>query len=85
MAHDVRITGTLYYSLLGLCIAILIGFSYLSFLAYTLTKSTPYFFLSYLIIAPVFVSAFLLILLTAIGKIGFYRELQQLKAYKVKI
>ena len=77
------IHGILYYSLLGLCISIFIGFSYLSFLAYTVTQGTPYFLLSYIIIAPVFVAAFLLILLVAVGKAGFYRELQQLKMYKV--
>ncbi len=79
------ITGTLYYTLLGLCAAVFIGFSYVSFLAYNLTRSTPYFFLSYVIIAPVFVAAFLFILLVAVGKSGFYRELQELKLYKVRV
>ncbi|HIH14427.1 MAG TPA: hypothetical protein HA224_04185 [Nanoarchaeota archaeon] len=80
-----RMRGTLYYCLLGICLAIFVGFAYMSFLAYSLTRATQYFFLSYIIILPVFVAAFLFFLLVAVGKTGFYREFQDLKGYKVPI
>ena len=80
-----KMRGTLYYSLLGICLAIFVGFAYMSFLAYTLTRATKFFFLSYIIILPVFVASFLFFLLVAIGKAGFYREFQDLKAYKVPV
>ena len=83
MAGEQKFHATLYYSLLAICISIFIGFSYLSFLAYTVTQGTPYFLLSYIIIATVFVAAFLLILLVAVGKAGFYRELEELQRYRV--
>ncbi len=85
MPLQLRNPGTLYYGLLGICAAIFIGFAYMSFLAYTLTQGTKYFLLSYIIILPVFVSAFLFFLLAAVGKTGFYRELRELQAYKVKL
>lgn len=77
--------GLLYYTLLGLSIAVFLGFSYLSFLAYTITRGTPFFVLSYIVIAPVFVSGFLFILLVAVGKLGFNHELEDLHKYKVEV
>ncbi len=67
------------------CIGILIIFSYLSYVAYSVTVNTPYFAISYIIASPVFVAFFLFVLLVAIGRRGFYREYEALHKYKVKL
>jgi hypothetical protein len=71
--------------ILLICIGILAIFSYLSYIAYTVTLHTPYFAISYVIISPVFVAFFLFILLVAIGRHGFYKEYESLQKYKVKV
>ncbi len=78
-------SGLLYFTLVGLCIAIFTGFAYLSFLAFSITSHTVFFVLSYVVLAPVFVAGFLFLLLLVVGKTGFYRELAELHKYKVAV
>jgi len=75
----------IYAGLLATDIAILILFVYLSYLAYYFTVNSPFFVYSYIIISPVFVAMVLFTLLLIVGKKTFYRELEHLKKYKVKI
>ncbi|MBI2041344.1 MAG: hypothetical protein HYT16_04550 [DPANN group archaeon] len=83
--HERPTTSLLYSALLSICIAIFIGFSYLGFLAFSITKNTIFFLLSYIVLAPVFVAGFLFLLLLIVGKTGFYRELAELHRYKVEV
>lgn len=78
------VARALYHTFAALSVLVLIIFGYLTYLAYITTVNTPYFILSYVIVSPVFVAGFLLIMLVTLGQRGFYRELEQLKKYKVK-
>lgn len=66
------------------CVLVLAAFSYFSYLAYAAVAGTRYYMLSYVIAMPVFVAGFLFVLLVFYGK-TFYKEIEELEKFRVKL
>lgn len=72
-----------YYGLMLISLCIFVGFSYISFLAYRMMAG-QFSTISYVIVAPIFVSAFLFIILVMYGRHHLHKELGAFKKYGFK-
>jgi len=74
-----------WYSLLLINIGIIFALAYISRLLFVATAGSPLYIYGYISLAPVAVAIFFFISLVAINKKAFYRELEHLQKYKVKV
>lgn len=73
---DSGFAETAYYLLIGLSLAVIAAFSWMTYIFYTGTQGTPAFKFTILIPLPVLVSLLLLILLLSAGKKAVAAELR---------
>lgn len=74
-----------WYSLLLADIGIILALTYISRLVFVATEGSPLYIYGYISLVPVAVAIFFFISLVVVNKKSFYRDLEHLKKYKVKV